>query len=182
MSAALLLCSCYTNTSGYLFAQGGYEATYKPSPQSTVVYQHGSEYYIELSRFRKPVTVHYNAFKDNEKTELVDAEAMDLFEIDSAYAMYLTGAASAPTTPSSIKRVNSRSEADEIIFESKKLPAQRAFVTGHKERWTAGSAPFWYTIGTLDLIVVDIPTTIVENTLGLGYLVAVELRNNGIRR
>lgn len=180
LSAALLFCSCYMNTSGHLFAMGGYKATYQPEPQSSFVYQHGSDYYIELRRYRDPVTTHYNVFKDNEKTGLVDTEGVDLFQIDSAYAMYLTGAASSPSSPSSIKRINSRSEADEIIFESKKLPARRPIVSGHKERWTAGSAPFWYTIGVLDLLVVDMPITILENALGLWYIVAVEVRNAGL--
>lgn len=165
-----LLSSCYFNSAGHLFAKGNYPA-YADISDAKVgqyVYSNAGNYYVELPRFKKArkVRTQYTAWEKNTRKEIVQATGeVSLFRIPEEFAMYLTGQASAPTTPAYMTPVGG---AENIKSGATKMPITRtagSYVQNFS--YTTPNAAWWYTAGVFDWLCVDLPITITENALAI---------------
>lgn len=169
---AALMNSCYFNSTGRLLDKARYEARantadLKTSP-NPVVYTNGTEYYIELPRYRygKPVRLQY--FPSEQPQEPVsEKRGMGLFRIPSEYAQYLTGQGKGTKEPLFLEEVP---DAERVKTQCSTLPVVKAsgdkMVSYTYESPNAGlirvAAPF-------NWLLVDLPVTVLEN----GAIIAV---------
>lgn len=160
---AALMNSCYFNSTGRLLDKARYEARantadLKTSP-NPVVYTNGTEYYIELSRYRygKPVRLQY--FSSEQPQEPVsEKRGMGLFRIPAEYAQYLTGQGKGTKEPLFLEEVP---DAERVKTQCSTLPVVKAagdkMVSYTYESPNAGlirvAAPF-------NWLLVDLPVTV----------------------
>lgn len=166
-----MLNSCYFNSAGHIFDKASYSARAFTSDLkadgSHMVYADGDDYYVELPRYRMgaPVKTNYSIFDDEEEKnpQPQRKNATDVFQIPKDFAMYLTGKASGPKTPSSMTRVRN---GDWIKNNCSAMPIVRqAGNYSETFRYKSPNAPWLYTAGVLDWLCVDLPVTCVENAL-----------------
>ena len=170
VGSACLLTSCYFNSAGYIFDKTGYRASVNTNSVKvgSVVYRDSADnYYVELPRYRyeKPVKLNYFFLDDDDrKPERTATGQTDMFRIPQDFAMYLTGSASTPSTPSYMRLVE---DADEIKAKAvSTLPIVRAGDSSEKRySYDSPNAAWWYTLGVFEWLIVDLPLTCVENSL-----------------
>lgn len=169
VGAVGLLTGCYFNSAGYIFDKAEYRASVNTADAQagSVVYRDSADnYYVELPRYRydRPVKLNY-FFLDDEKREpkRTTTGQTDMFRIPQDFAMYLTGSAGSPSTPSYMRLVE---DADAIKAKSSTLPIVRPGESSEK-RYTYNSpnAAWWYTAGVFEWLIVDLPMTCIENSL-----------------
>lgn len=163
---AALMNSWYFNSTGRLLDKARYEARantadLKISP-NPVVYTNGTEYYIELPRYRygKPVRLQYDLSEQSQEP-VSEKRGMGLFRIPADYAQYLTGQGKGSKEPLFLEEVP---DAALVKTQCRALPvvkpAGEKMVTYTYESPNAGlirlAAPF-------NWLLVDLPVTVLEN-------------------
>lgn len=166
----VMLNSCYFNSTGRLIDNARYEAranaadlNVSPNP---VVYQNGSNYYIELPRYRygNPVKLQYSAFDQESPMEAsLEPRGMGMYRITESFALYLTGQGKKPAEQISMQEVTN---ADEVKRLSRRIPvvkkADDHMVAYSYESpnsgWLHAAAPF-------NWLLVDLPVTVAENAV-----------------
>ncbi len=171
LTGSLLLNSCYFNSAGHIFDKASYQASSFTrelrSNNNQVVYTDGSDYYVELTRYRlgEPVVTQYNAFSQKEtgSEEKLQERGTAVFRIPSDFAMFLTGQAKGPDVPSEMTLVQNGAA---IKSSCSTLPIVRD-AGKYAEVWQhrSSAAPWLYAAGVLDWLCVDLPITCVENAL-----------------
>lgn len=163
-----MLNSCYFNSAGHIADVASHQArvytediTYNKN-----VYTDGDRYYIELPHYRygKEVVTQYNALdsESSSSNEERTYKGMQMFEIPAAYAQYITGISNVPVN---LAYVHPVSNGDEI----KRYQAYPVTVipTSATVDWeyTSPNAPWLYTACVFDWLIVDLPVTLIENSL-----------------
>lgn len=165
---------CYFNSAQHIFDKASYDAivtTYGVSKDSGhVVYFDGSSYYLDAPRYRqaKPIKTQYNALEEKQPTEdLIVSEyrGTTVVEIPEDFAMYLMGKNKTASTPQYLKRVNRDVLKNCRTFPIVNTPKEY----GESFRYHSSGAAFYYTMGVLDWLCVDLPITCIENTLLIPY-------------
>lgn len=172
----LLLNSCYFNSAGYLYAKAGYTASNNMADAKIggFVFTDGSSYYVTLPRYREgePLKLHYSITdKKDENEEPQRTGDMDMYRIPADFAAYLTGNASAPTTPSYMERVEDGSVAVKSVLRivNPGTEAKNTFT------YASPNATMWKTLGAIDWVCVDIPVSVVESCVAPVAMCAVLL-------
>lgn len=180
--AVCLLDSCYFNSTGVLLDKAKYEATAttadlstQPTPQ---VYTDGTEYYIELPRYRSGVApqLHYSAFEQQQDSPAPEKRGMSLYRIPADYALWLTGKGKKVDNVSFLEEV-----PDAAVIKSRcstlpvvKSPGNRTV----NYTYTSPNAGLMYVAVPFNWLLVDLPVTAVENAaiaacvVGVVYLLA----------
>lgn len=171
LTCSLLLNSCYFNSAGHIFDKASYQAASVTreleANKNQVVYTDGEDYYVELTRFRMgdPVKTQYSAFdqESEDSAPKLEARGKDMFQIPKDFAMYLTGKAKGPDVPKEMTRIEN---ADWIKSSCTTMPIVKN-AGKYAEVWQqkSSAAPWLYMAGGLDWLCVDLPITLVENTL-----------------
>ncbi len=173
LTASMLLNSCYFNSAGHIFDKASYNAgafttDLRPDGRQ-MVYVDGDDYYIELPRYRMgaPVKTQYSVFDDEE--EVVEHSPQlknetDMYQIPRDFAMYLTGRASGPSTPSYMTRVENGGWIKYGSDTSMPIVKQAGNYS-ETFRYRSPNAAWLYTAGVFDWLCVDLPVTCVENAL-----------------
>ena len=171
LSGSLLLNSCYFNSAGHIFDKASYQASSftreLKSDKNQVVYTDGSDYYVELTRYRmgKPVVTQYSVFSQDETSDKdkLQVRGKVMFRIPRDFAMYLTGQAKGPDVPSEMTLVKNGAE---IKSRCSTLPIVKN-AGKYAEVWQhrSSAAPWLYTAGVFDWLCVDLPMTCVENAI-----------------
>ncbi len=181
----LCLNSCYFNSAGHIFDKASHQAVLYASDikEGDKVYcSQDGNYYVELPRYRfdEPVTTWYPK-KESDTIQLKKIEGETVMtRIPADYAMYLTGQAKSPQTPSSL--------TPSKLSAAEKQQCSQLTVTqtttnemlkaspnpAHIYQYRSPNAFGWYTLGVLDWLCVDLPITCTANGLTLG-LAALEL-------
>lgn len=181
----LLVNSCYFNSAGHLFGKAGYKASANSSDTQVgkYVYMYGGEYFVELPRYRqgKKILTQYSAFsKDTRTAGAQPTGDVSMFRIPADFAMYLTGQAKAPSTPSYMLPVNNENE---VKSGARMTITSRGADSSHEFTYSSPNAAWWYTAGVFEWLCVDLPVSITENALALTGIVTIGalaiLANNG---
>lgn len=177
----LLVNSCYFNSAGHLFGKAGYKASANSSDTQVgkYVYMYGGEYFVELPRYRqgKKILTQYSAFsKDTRTVGAQPTGDISMFRIPADFAMYLTGQAKAPATPSYMIPVNNEAE---VKSGARMTITNRGANSSHEFTYSSPNAAWWYTAGVFEWLCVDLPVTITENALALTVGALALLSNNG---
>lgn len=109
--SVLALCSCVSNMTGYYLRDLEYKAyvNLKDVDHTEKVAVIGSNYYLALPRYREEdmPSRNYDVFGAFILKPPAMTDEVDIMQIPADYADYLTGKATAPTTPSFVKRAGS---------------------------------------------------------------------------
>lgn len=161
-----LLNSCYFNSTGRLLDRARYEARASTADLKTapnpVVYTNGTEYYIELPRYRYGIPVRLQCDLSEQSQEPVsEKRGMGLFRIPADFAQYLTGQGEGTKEPLFLEEVpNAALIKKQCISIPVVKQAGDKMVSYTYESPNAGlirvAAPF-------NWLLVDLPVTIVEN-------------------
>ena len=165
-----LLNSCYFNSTGRLLDKARYEARVNTADLKTapnpVVYTDGTEYYIELPRYRYGIPVRLQYTPSEQSQEPVsEKRGMGLFRIPADFAQYLTGQGKGPQEPLFLEEVPN---ADLLKKQCRTVPVVKPagdkMVTYTYESPNAGlirvAAPF-------NWLLVDLPVTVLENGVAI---------------
>jgi len=169
---ACLLSSCYFNSAGHIFDNASYRAVndmadLKPGDH---VYSDGSNYYVELPRYRfgKKVRTQMSVFgKANFAARTPIKGETDMVQIPADYAAYLTGRSG--SLPQSItlagagdaEKVKSSGLTTQTVVKTATLGDQGLRYFNHQ----SPNSAWWYTLGAFDWLCVDLPMTCLENSL-----------------
>lgn len=181
--AVCLLNSCYFNSTGVLLDKAKYEATATtadlanhPAP---LVYTDGTEYYIELPRYRNGAApqIHYSAFEQQQtNTEGAEKRGMGMFRIPADYANWLTGKGK---KVDNVAFLEEEPNADAVKSRCSTLPVVKS--PGNRTvnyTYTSPNAGLMYVAVPFNWLLVDLPVTAVENAaiaacvVGVVYLLA----------
>ena len=177
----LLLCpmnSCYFNSTGRLIDRAQYEArattadlATMPSPQ---VYTDGTEYYIELPRYRNGDAPQLQkSIFDNEPegSAPIERRGMGLFRIPKNYALWLTGKG---------KKVNHVDFLEEVPGAAgiKARCTTMPIIRKGGDRsvtytYRSPNAGLMYVAVPFNWLLVDLPVTVVENAAVAACIVGV---------
>lgn len=165
-----LMNSCYFNSTGRLLDRARYEARANtadlkiaPNP---VVYTNGTEYYIELPRYRYGIPVPLQCELSGQSQEPVsEKRGMGLFRIPADFAQYLTGQGKGTKEPLFLEEVpNAESVKKQCSSIPVVKPAGDKMVSYTYESPNAGlirvAAPF-------NWLLVDLPVTVLENGVAI---------------
>ena len=165
-----MLSSCYFNSTGRLLDNAQYEAranaadlNVSPNP---VVYQNGSNYYIELPRYRygQPVKLQYSVFdQDSPAVASMESRGMGMYRISEGYARYLTGQGKKPDELFSMQEV---ANADEVKLLSRRIPVVKK-ADDHMVAYSYESpnSGWLYAAVPFNWLLVDLPVTVAENAV-----------------
>ena len=164
----MVLNSCYFNSTGRLLDKAQYEAranaadlNVSPNP---VVFQNGSNYYIELPRYRygSPVKLQYSVFNQKTSEEAsLEPRGMGVFRISKDYALYLTGQGKKPAGLISLQEV---ANADEVKMLSRQIPVvKKADEHMVAYSYTSPDAGWLHAAVPFNWLLVDLPVTVAEN-------------------
>ena len=176
--AACFTTSCYFNSAGYFMQKADYKAVSVSlsAKQGDNVLTDGSRYYIHLDRYRwgKERRITLSKFNQNQKPRedgMHPTGEKDLFEIPADFAMYLTGQATSPNTPSFMNRIK---EPEKVLSRATgKLPiVARPGLHIEVFDYTSPNAFWWYTAGVFDWLCVDLPVTCAQNAIIGGMFIA----------
>ena len=182
-TCALALClfvnGCYFNSAGHLFTKAAYDASANSADTQLgkFVYMYGDEYFIELPRYRqgKKILTQYNAFSDDKRTVGPQPTGeVSMFRIPADFAMFLTGRADAPSTPSYMVPVNN---ADEVKRGTCMTITKQGASFTSEFKYSSPNAVWWYTAGVFEWLCVDLPVTITENAIAISGLAALAVLN-----
>lgn len=168
--------SCYFNSAGHLFTKASYKASAKSedAKPGKKVYFYDSSYYVELPRYRmgKEVLTQYATWHEDKRTEGAQPTGdVTLFRIPADFAMYLTGLASSPSTPSYMIPAK---DPDTVKEKGTCYNIVRyGGSSSHSFHYSSPNAAWWYTAGVFDWLCVDLPVTITENALVVAGAAAV---------
>lgn len=178
-----LFSSCYFNSAGHIVRAASYNATVDTGElkaDSGYVYSDGSNYYVEMMRYRfeKPVTTQYSAFDTDKTPQAPQMKAMErqMYRIDADFAAYLTGSSNSYGSNRPVPV--SESKSDIAARCTKQLITRSASSARHEYRYSSPSSFWLYTAAGFDWLCVDLPITCVENSLvvaGAVTLVAWEV-------
>ena len=170
LSLPVMLNSCYFNSTGSLIDKAQYEAranaadlNVSPNP---VVYQNGSNYYIELPRYRygHPVKLQYSVFDQESPMEAsMEPRGMGMYRISEEYARYLTGQGKKTDELFSMQEV---ANADEVKMLSRRIPVVKK-ADDHMVAYSYESpnSGWLYAAVPFNWLLVDLPVTVVENAV-----------------
>lgn len=168
MSACCLaLSSCYFNSAGHIINSGSYMAKVNTNDAKPgqVIYQKGSRYYAELSRYRhdSKVITQYSVFEQNTSKMDKSYQGKQMCQIPEDYALYLTGQSDTSVIPAFLRPVDNDSEIKE---KGTKLPIVRQGEYKDKVfEYSSSAMPLLWSAAVLDWLCVDLPVTCVENAL-----------------
>ena len=166
----VILNSCYFNSTGSLIDKAQYEAranaadlNVSPNP---VVYQNGSNYYIELPRYRygHPVKLQYSVFDQESPMEAsMEPRGMGMYRISEEYARYLTGQGKKTDELFSMQEV---ANADEVKMLSRRIPVVKK-ADDHMVAYSYESpnSGWLYAAVPFNWLLVDLPVTVAENAV-----------------
>ncbi len=169
MAATLGLSSCYFNSAGHLFDKAGYKAQVDSADAKVgqYVYTDGTNYYVQLPRYRygKPIVTQMVVGEDKKEAVAKKTGGVDVFTIPEDFAMYLIGKRNAPAAPSFMTK------ADENVIKTTattQIPIVRDGGASKMEyRYSSPNKAWWYTAGVFEWLCVDLPITCVENALAI---------------
>lgn len=160
--------SCYFNSAGHIADAASHSARVYTEDISVgkQVYTDGDSYYIELPHYRygKKVVTQYNALdSDSSDSEAVRTyKGMQMFEIPADYAQYLMGKTKKPVSLSYVYPVKN---GDAIKrYQSYPVKVKPVADTADWE-YNSPNAPWLYTACVFDWLIVDLPITLIENSL-----------------
>lgn len=163
-----MLNSCYFNSAGHIVDAASHPARVYTEDISVgkQVYTDGDSYYIELPHYRygKKVVTQYNALNsDSSDSEAVRAyKGMQMFKIPADYAQYIMGNTKKPVSLSYVYPVKN---GDAIKrYQSYPVKVKPAADTADWE-YNSPNAPWLYTACVFDWLIVDLPITLLENSL-----------------
>lgn len=165
----MLVNSCYFNSAGHLFSKVGYKASANSADAQAgrYVYQYGGEYYVELPRYRqgKPVLTQYSAFERDTRVEGPQTTGdVSMFRIPADFAKYLMGKSKYPSKPSYMIPVYNVAQ---IKSGAAKPIVRNGADSQHEFAYISPNAIWWYTAGAFDWLCVDLPMTLIENSLAI---------------
>lgn len=160
--------SCYFNSAGHIVDAASHPARVYAEDISVgkQVYTDGDSYYIELPHYRygKKVVTQYNALdSDSSDSKAVRTyKGMQMFEIPADYAQYLMGKTKKPVSLSYVYPVKN---GDAIKrYQSYPVKVKPAADTADW-KYNSPNAPWLYTACVFDWLIVDLPITLLENSL-----------------
>lgn len=161
-----LMNSCYFNSTGRLLDKARYEARANTADLKTapnpVVYTNGTEYYIELPRYRYgiPVRLQY-ALSEQSQEPVSEKRGMGLFRIPAEYAQYLTGQGKGAKEPLFLEEVP---DAEGVKAQCSTMPIVKP--AGDKMvsyTYESPNAGLIRLVAPFNWLLVDLPVTVLEN-------------------
>lgn len=178
-----LFSSCYFNSAGHIVRAASYNAVVDVGDlkaDTGYVYCDGSNYYVELMRYRfeKPVTTQYSVFDEDKtpKTPKMTPMEKQMYRIDADFADYLTGKSNSYGNSRPVPV--SESKEDIAARCTTRRITRSASSSRHDYRYSSPAAFWLYTAAGFDWLCVDLPMTCVENSLviaGAATVVAWEV-------
>ena len=171
--ACLSVTGCYFNSAGDLIQRAGYEAgvNSEDAVAGKYVLTDGSDYYVELPRYmmEKEARIRYDITeKDTRKPGPHKTGQSSLVQIPADFAMYLTGKAEGPTTPASMTPVKNESQVRRTA--TTRLPiVKKGDSSLQKFRYSSPNAPWLYTAAAFDWLCIDLPFTLIGNSLFIAF-------------
>ena len=166
----MVLNSCYFNSTGRLLDKAQYEArantadlNVAPNP---VVYQNGSNYYIELPRYRygNPVKLQYSVFDQELPAEAsLEPRGTGVYRISKDFALYLTGQGKKPAEVISLQEVDN---AEDVKMLSRQIPVvQKADEHMVAYSYESPNSGWLYAAAPFNWLLVDLPVSVAENAV-----------------
>lgn len=178
LAFTVVLNSCYFNSAGKIVDKASYKAlsTTSDITQNQLIYCKGGQYYIELPRYRneKPAKLHYSITDDEDKTKYTPTlvrNAKDMFLIPQDFAMYLAGKAKGPKTPTEMVLQQDGEEIKQSADSTMKI-VRTADKYSLEHKYRSPNAPWLWTAAVFDWLCVDLPITLVENSLAISGVAA----------
>lgn len=178
LAFTVALNSCYFNSAGKIVDKASYKAlsTTSDIAQNQLIYCKGGQYYIELPRYRneKPAKLHYSITDDEDKTKYTPTlvrNAKDMFRIPQDFALYLAGKAKGPKTPSEMVLQQDGEEIKKSADSTMKI-VRTADKYSLEHKYRSPNAPWLWTAAVFDWLCVDLPITLVENSLVISGMAA----------
>lgn len=161
-------------TSEYIFRQARYKASANSADTQIgqSVYSYRGEYFVELPRYRQVEKKRKKRIDLKEKTastEMRLTNGTSMMRIPEDFAMYLTGRAKAPTTP--LYMIPAEDDTDTVKTGERMPITCSGGSSSHEFDYRSPNAALWYTLGTIDLICIDVPiaTTIIALYAAISY-------------
>lgn len=177
LALATALCilanGCYFNPSAYIFSQAEYKASANSADTQIgqSVYSYRGEYFVELPRYRqnKEIRLQRIIFEDDPAPgDHLPTKETSMMRIPEDFAMYLTGRAEAPTTP--MYMIPAEDDPDAVKTGERIAITNRGESYSHEFDYRSPYAAWWYTLGGIGWICVDLPISTIENALTLGII------------
>ena len=163
-AAALLLNGCMYNSAAFVFDRASHDArayTAEISP-GEFVYTDGFRYFVELNHYRyddRLIRQYPDIYADEPITEMSFKGKLAV-EVSPEYARYITGQSAQPVALGRI--IGIRSADFPASFARLPITVKPAAEV-IDYRYRSANAPWFYALGVLDRLAVDVPVTLIQN-------------------